>query len=269
MNKRIIASTMVYNKRTLEGALSGLKEAGYEKTEVCIAKGLCAHYEYWDFSDEKREAAALIIEASGLVPSAVNQGIGLRIKDGATDPYTESAQLEGIRFASRIGAKVVSFGAGILPEGMDRKEYLKKVASHYCRMAKTAREEYGITLSVEAPHKKTIAEKPEEIFEFWSYMDDSIMCTLDIAHFIYGGGNLDDAAARLADRVSLVHLRDAVPGDSLKKFGEGIIDFANFFKNMRKSGYKGDYSLEFPSDNDEDAAQRLAHIKDFFAEIEI
>ncbi len=263
-DKRIIASSMIYGKRPLEGALAGLKEAGFKKVELCIAKSMSSHYEYWELSEEKRIAAAKTVADSGLKVSAANHGGGLRLINGETDSVTRTFMLEAMHFTSLTGAKIISFGAGVLPDGIQRFEYLKKINAYYKELSKIAREEYGLVLSVEAPHKKTVAEKPEEIFEYWEIMDPSIKCTLDIAHFIYGGGDLKDAAQKLSGRISIIHLRDAVVGDSLKRFGEGIIDFRAFFGYMHEAGYEGEFSLEFPSDDDNDAAARISHIKDFF-----
>ena len=112
--------------------------------------------------------------------------------------------------------------------------------------------------AIEAPHKKSLAERRCEIDEYWALQDERVKCTFDTAHLVYAGESLLDAARAYAPRTAHVHLRDAVKGNSLMRYGEGDVDFAAVLAIFRQAGYKGFYSMEYPTDSDEEAVERLA-----------
>jgi len=93
--------------------------------------------------------------------------------------------------------------------------------------------------------------------------DSRIQCTFDVAHLTYSGEDMLATARKYAHRVAQCHLRDAVKGNSLMRYGEGVVDFASFLKIFRDIGYTGKFSMEYPPDSVEDALNRLAYSKQF------
>ena len=114
-----------------------------------------------------------------------------------------------------------------------------------------------------------LAEKRSEIDEYWSMQDERVKCTFDTAHLTYAGEDLLGAARFYAPRTAHVHLRDAVKDNSLLRYGEGVVDFASVIKIFRDAGYSRYYSMEYPTDSDEEATERLASSVDYLSKFGI
>ena len=126
----------------------------------------------------------------------------------------------------------------------------------------------GIQLSIEAPHKLSIAEQPCDIANYWSDQISMLKVTLDPAHMTYAGADAVEIASTLAYRCAHAHLRDAVKGNSLLKYGEGCVDFKAYIAAINNAGYSGYFSMEFPTDSAEEGIERLEHAKEFFADLD-
>jgi sugar phosphate isomerase/epimerase len=113
----------------------------------------------------------------------------------------------------------VTVGTGSIVEGADIIEGLKKIGTYYNEMSLMAWNEYGITLSVEAPHRNTISEKYEQIVNYWAHMPERLRCTFDVAHITFANAGIERVMNFVGSRIAHVHLRDADIGNSRIPYG--------------------------------------------------
>ncbi len=264
MRERIIPSTMIFLKTSLQDALRHIHDAGYDKAELCTVPGWVDHYDVVNAGPEKLAEAIRTVAASGVRIMAVNIGFGGWLdEDGMVRDGIDRTAKNALDLASALGAKVLTFGAGKIPPAGKHDIILKKIAgknAEWCDLAA----QRGIQLSIEAPHKKSIAESAEEIDAFWKDQVKELKVTLDPAHMVYAGLDPVAIAKKLACRCAHAHLRDAVPGNSLLKYGDGIMDFKAYILAINDAGFDGYFSMEFPTDSVEEGIERLANAKAFF-----
>jgi sugar phosphate isomerase/epimerase len=67
---------------------------------------------------------------------------------------------------------------------------------------------------------------------------------MDFSHIVAAGEEPLDYLDRHRDRITHVHLRDAVPGNINLSIGNGSADFAAGLKRLAAQGYTGHFSLE-------------------------
>jgi len=242
---KIIGASMVYRHFPLREAMQHMKANGMDEMEITIAGDFTPHFLNLKYMteremDEKAEEA----KNAGIHVHALNVGRGYFPKD---EEHCRMMHLNAFRLAKRYGAEIVTIGTGAIGEGMDTIEGLKKIGAYYNEMSLMAWNEYGIILSVEAPHRCTVSEKYEQIIAYWANMPDRLRCTFDVAHITFTGASIERVMNFVGDRIAHVHLRDAEKGNSMIPYGEGKIDFKEVFRLLDKHGYKGKCSLEFPA----------------------
>lgn len=263
MKDRIIPSTMIFKGQPLEVALRHIREAGYDKAELCVVPGWVDHYDVVHATPEKLAEVIKTVAASGVRIVAVNLSIVWLDARGHIAYNMEQTAMNALNLTSALGARVMTVAAGIIAPPEERDSWLKKIAGRNAELCDLARER-GVTLSVEAPHKKSIAESREEIMSYWAAQDERLCVTLDPAHMVYAGVDPVEIARCLAGRCAHAHLRDAVLGDSLLKYGEGCVDFKAYIQALNEGGFKGYYSMEFPTESEAEGVERLAHARAFF-----
>ena len=237
---------MTHRVFPLREALKRIKSAGFDKVELCSAEAWVPHFDIPNASENSVAECASLFRENGMTAAAINIG--------GQFPIEKMKYV--CELATRIGAPTITIGCGSPVEGQERSELLKKHTEYNASFADLC-EEFGLTASVEAPHKKSLAEKSDEIIEYWSLQDERLKCTFDTAHLTYAGEDMLAMARRFAKRVAHIHLRDAVTGNSLLRYGEGTVDFASFIGIFKETGYAGYYSMEYPVDSEEEAAERL------------
>ncbi len=263
MKDRIIPSTMIFKGQSLETALRHIREAGYDKAELCVVPGWVDHYDVVHATPDMLAEVIKTVAASGVRIVAVNLSICWLDANGHIAYGMEKTAMNALNLASALGARVMTVAAGGVAPVEKRGTWLKKIAGRNAELADLARER-GVTLSVEAPHKKSIAESYDEIMSYWAAQDDQLCVTLDPAHMVYAGVDPVQVAQKLASRCAHAHLRDAVLGNSLLKYGEGTMDFKAYIQALNKGGYKGYFSMEFPTESEAEGIERLDHAKAFF-----
>lgn len=242
---KLIAASMIFRHFPLREAMAEVKKSGMDEMEVTIAGIFSPHFMHLhDINEremrEKAEEAAEI----GVHVHALNVGWGYCPEQ---KEFFRQVHLNSFRLARCYGAEVVTFGCGGIEPGKDTVEGLKEIAEYLNVMSLIAWNEYGVKLSVEAPHRCTVSEKYDQILTYWANMPDRLLCTMDVAHLTYAGVPVEKAMRVLGDRLAHVHLRDAAPGNSMIPYGEGKVDFAGVFRLLDRYGYKGKCSLEFPA----------------------
>ena len=255
---RLIASTMTHSTYDLKGALEKLKEAGFTKAELCSTKDLAPHLEVANASLESISHVSRIVRESGMKIHCINIG----------GNYTLSQMEYVYALAEMLDAKIVTYSCGERKEEIPYEERLKQITEFNSKLADLG-DKYGIICSIEAPHKMTIASNTAEVDKYWSMQDPRVKLTYDTAHLTFCGEDMLALAKKYVSRMVHSHLRDAKEGNSLLRYGEGIVNFSEYFKILNEGGYKGYFSMEYPSASAEDAAAKLEESVRFLSKFNI
>lgn len=266
MKKRIIPSTMIFRTLSLKEALANIKKTGYDKCELCVVPGWVDHYDVLNADMNTLAEAIKTVAASGVKVVAVNFGLSWLDNEGNVKKGYDKVGVNALNLTSALGAKVMTFAAGPITPTEKREAWLKKIAGRNAELWELANAR-GVQLSIEAPHKLSAAEQPADIDSYWADQISALKVTLDPAHMIYAGANAVEIAGKLAYRCAHAHLRDAVKGNSLLRYGEGCLDFKAFIGAINASGYQGYFSMEFPTESNEEGVERLEHAKKFFSDL--
>lgn len=256
--KKLIASTMTHSKQSLKETLEILKKAGFEKAELCSTADLAPHL------DVEGASLASISHVSRLIRDSK---IGIHCINIGGD-YTISQMKYVYALAEMIDAKIITYSCGYPKDGVSNAERLKYVTEFNSKLADLG-EEYGIICSVEAPHKNSLASNTAEVDKYWAMQDPRVKLTFDTAHLTYCGEDMLALAKKYVSRMVHSHLRDAEKGNSLLRYGQGIVDFNEYFNILKNGGYTGYFSMEYPSNSPEDAAQKLDESVKFLSQYDI
>lgn len=123
--------------------------------------------------------------------------------------------------------------------------------------AATVAREFGLDL-VFHPHVATYVETPEECERFFDATSHTgVGLCLDTGHCEYGGGSCITEAAKFAEVLRFVHIKDldrqildqarrkkltfdeAIAAEIFTTVGKGSVDFPGFFRVLQKIGYRG------------------------------
>ena len=208
---------------------------GYKYVEPCVATGydllaLGGYYHMLSMLDDPLEVKEQL-DALELKPSAVSAHCTLMRPEVAV-PYLTQA----IRYASDIGAPVVTTDEGIKPEWMSDEEAFGIMRYTVRQVMKTAAR-YGVTVGLE-PHQQYTVRR--DTFLRLLELSDSPywMVNWDTGNY-YLGGNDDpyEMLETIADRVCHMHAKDISNHQSDAErgnvtgtpvgcaCGEGIIDW--------------------------------------------
>ena len=255
---------MIFRTLPLKDALANIRAAGYDQAELCVVPGWVDHYDVKNATPQILADAIRTVAESGVRIVAVNFGLSWLNPDGTIVRGADRIAVNALNLVSALGAKVMTYAAGTVAPAEKREIWLKKIAGRNAELADLAAAR-GVQLSIEAPHKQSIAEQPCDIESYWAAQASSLKVTLDPAHMTYAGADAVQIASSLAPRCAQAHLRDAVKGNSLLKYGDGSVDFKAYIEAINAAGYRGYFSMEFPTDSAEEGIQRLEHAKKFFA----
>ena len=128
MKDRIIPSTMIFRTLPLKKALEHIRNAGYEKAELCVVPGWVDHYDVRNATPEKLAEAISTVAASGVRIVAVNFGLSWLDEAGNIDYDMDRIARNALNLTSALGAKVMTFAAGRIPPDGKRQNWLKKIA---------------------------------------------------------------------------------------------------------------------------------------------
>jgi len=242
---KLIAASMVFRGFPLREAMKQIRAHGFDEMEVTIAGLFTPHFLHLgEMTGDERKEKADEAAGNGIHVHALNVGAGY---DPANSAETRRLHLNAIRLTHAYGAEIVTVGTGGVKPGVDTIEGVKEIARYLNEISLIAWNEYGVRLSVEAPHRGTVSEKYEQILTYWAYMPEQLLCTMDVAHITFAGADIEQVLKTVGQRLGHVHLRDAKPGDSMIPYGEGEVDFARVFRLLEQYRYQGKCSLEFPA----------------------
>jgi sugar phosphate isomerase/epimerase len=95
---------------------------------------------------------------------------------------------------------------------------------------------------------------PQSAYEKIQDLDPRIGLCIDIGHTVRAGADLIQSAAKYADRLFDIHMKDvtaATPKGRSCPVGRGVIDIPRFLKTLIKVKYAGVVSFEYEDDPDD------------------
>ena len=255
---RLIASTMTHSTYDLAGALEKLKEAGFTKAELCSTADLAPHFDVENATLTSVSHAARVVRESGMGIHCINIG----------GDYTIEQMEYVYAFAEMVGAKIITYSCGSPKDGVSNEERLKQVTEFNSKLADLG-DKYSVVCSIEAPHKNSLASNTAEVDRYWAMQDPRVKLTFDTAHLTYCGEDMLALAKKYVSRMVHSHLRDAKKGNSLLRYGQGVVDFKKYFKILNEDNYQGYFSMEYPSESAEDAAEKLKESVEFLSQFNL
>ena len=194
----------------------------------------------------------LPLEQEGAVGSILNTvgrvGALLRVfgvKEIIIAANTTPARLE-------IAGSVAADGS----DGWSDEEW-QRAAQALTAAARLCREQCGLRVAFHH-HAGTYVETPAEVARLMAMTDPELVgLCFDTGHYLYGGGDVLEAAEQYADRIWYVHLKDVWAGklervrrkrihmrqawemDVFAELGRGCIEFPALVDILRAGGYQG------------------------------
>ncbi len=244
--------------RSAEGSFhDGIKAAarlGYKYCEPCVATGydllaLAGYYHMLSMQDDPLEVKGWMDEL-GMKASAVSAHSPLMRPEVAV-PYLTQA----IRYASDIGAPVVTTDEGCKPEWMGDDEAFAIMRYTIGQVMRTA-ERYGIKVGLE-PHRP-FTVRTETFLRILDLSDSPCWgVNWDPGNFYLGGqDDVYEAMEAVADRPVHMHGKDISIQQSESErgqitgtpvgcaCGEGVVDWSRVIEIARRHGFQGVIAVE-------------------------
>jgi sugar phosphate isomerase/epimerase len=171
------------------------------------------------------------------------------IKPG--QPETLQEAIAAARFADALGVEVVLYKAA------DRPTYIAAApefldATEALRVTPVIQNHFGTAIST-----------LDDVMEVREGIADPRMHTLlEVGQFHSAGVDWREAAEKLGESISLVHIKDQVGRQSVP-FGQGEVDLLGLFEYLDARGYTGRYVIEMEVSDKENTLQYLADARDY------
>ncbi|MBA2813692.1 sugar phosphate isomerase/epimerase [Streptomyces sp. KM273126] len=257
-------STITFRDRELPRALDTIAGLGFRQVDLGALAGLCEHVPPTGTAAELSAVAARV-RAASLTVTGVNADPG-SFNSGADHTAIREAMYRLLDFCADARSQRLVLTCGE-PEdsGVPAEEQLKRVAAGLEPVLDRARE-VAVELTVEAPHYLRLVNTMTRTDELLAALAPGITQAWDVSHVRAAGEDPAELFPRFADRVSTIHLRDAVPGDIRRPMGLGDIDFARVLTGATAVGYQGPLVLELETHNspfsskEEEVGSALNHL---------
>lgn len=244
---RLGCSTISFRHLELPAALAMIRDLGFTEIDLGALPGVCDHVPYVLDSDAVRAVAA-DVAVSDLTVRSINGDIG--DLNAPLDAHARAARdthlraLVDLAVATGSGAVVLPCGAQDHEPVRALDEDLDLVAAQLTRAAEHANTR-GVDIWVESLHYFRLCWNLDRARQLADRLAGSpVGIVMDFSHIIASGGDPVEFVALFADRITHVHIRDAVPGDIHRSVGTGAADFAAGFAALADHGYVGHFALE-------------------------
>jgi sugar phosphate isomerase/epimerase len=236
-------STITFRHRSLEEALRLIEGLGVREAELGAIPDVVDHVPVPFDGDVDRYVS--LLERHGLRAGAVNADIG-NINDPEFDREGLRVTAEPLlELAAGIGGYlIVNCGRQSWDAYVDEASDLHTIAGNLEYLAGLS-DAYGVRLLVEVLHHRRwvhSVERADRLLDLAGPQAFGLL--LDTAHLGASDEDVVAWAARHADRIERVHLRDAVPGDLNLGIGRGAVDFPGVIHALESRGFTGSYILE-------------------------
>ncbi|MBD3388601.1 MAG: TIM barrel protein [Candidatus Altiarchaeales archaeon] len=203
-------------------------------------------FPYWRTSQMKGELDRIreVLEVYGLSSTvhAPHHDLNLSSLNPRASKAAYEDVLKSLESADIMGSETVTFHPGGVRYGRERGlEILKESLK---RLDKKA-EEYNALLCLEnLVDEHMYCRTSGEVLDVLEGLE-SIHITLDLAHALVQEEDIGDYIGMLGDRIRHVHISDFKGLEHLHlPIGRGDLDFTDALKALKKTGYKGVFSLE-------------------------
>ena len=250
---RLGCSSISFRHQDLAAALQTMAGLGFEEIDLGALPGVCDHVPYV-LDAGAVEAVAAVVRSSGLRVRSVNGDIGdlnAVLDAGAREARERHLEML-LTLAAKTGAKALVLPCGAIDHEPVKslEEDVDAVAAQLVHAAQRA-QEFGVELWTESLHYFRLCWNTERAQLLADRLAGSgVGIVMDFSHIVASGGDPVDFVDRFADRITHVHLRDAVPatgttpGNINLSIGNGEADFAGGLSKLRDAGYTGHFSLE-------------------------
>ncbi len=244
--------------RSSDGSFhDGIKTAarlGYKYVEPCVAPGydllaLGGYYHTLSMEDDPLEVKQWLDEL-GLKPSALSAHSPL-MRPEVSVPYLTQA----IRYASDVGAPVVTTDEGLKPDWMSEDTAFDVMRYSIHQVMQTA-QRYGIVVGLE-PHRDYSVRKDTFLRMMELSQSPYWKVNWDTGNFYLGGQDDPyESLEAVADRLCQVHAKDISIQQSESDRGEvtgtpvgcacgdGVIDWPRVIGILEQHGFQGVLSVE-------------------------
>lgn len=247
IHERVICSSISLRHRPLDEALALIEDQGFAEIDLGALPGVCDHVPS-PLTVPAVEEVTATLAGHGLSVASVNADVGdLNLP---VDDAGRRARCEHLDALLRLCHSVHS-PALVLPCGWQSHDPADTLDTDLDRVADALRAaadqaaSAGVELWVEAQHSLRLCWSTDRAAALMERLDDeAVGVVLDFSHVVAAEDDLTRFVDRLGDRVSHVHLRDAVPGNIHLSIGHGDVDFAAGLSALTERGYAGRFSLE-------------------------
>lgn len=261
--KRIIAvNSNTYHGFSLEEAIKGIQEAGFNYIELTATKGWTEHVFPTMSLRELYEIEDQLIEA-GITPISLSGHTNL-MDNNRLDDF-----IANIRLAHFFGCEFIisSIGEAHLEDKAEASD--QKVAANIKNLIPYL-EDYNLILGLENHGNHGTGKRLKDIVDLID--SERVVVNYDTANAIfYGEADLDlEADLKTAvDKIGHVHLKDKAGAQAEWNFpalGKGKIDFEALFEILKENDNNSPFSIEieFEEDGPSDLEEVNQAVKDSY-----
>ena len=234
-------STICFKPYSLEEALRGLAEAGFQNVEIGAVKGFLEHLDPDNLGPQEVAATRELLDRYGLRVVSMSGHAQLHTDEGRD-------RLRRVLGAgAELGIVVLNTFTGDAETPVERAAFVENA-----RALADESQELGVRLCIETdsnlmPTAEAGLGLLEEIGHEW------IQINYDPGNVVYYAGVDPEEDIRHAlDRLGHVHLKDKRGGKGVLDFpplGEGDLDIASMLRDIKASGFSGPVSMEIEFTN--------------------
>jgi sugar phosphate isomerase/epimerase len=219
----IACSTIGFGMVSLDAALGYIAAQGFATVEVGVLGDFCPHLDPLAPVEETVNRCAGTLARHGIRPVALNSAPRIYVGD-----------THDVRRLSDVADRLVAIAGGlgcdlILDVGereADPEAGMRRAAEVARGAFRLGRDRYGVTVSVEAPHREMNAETiPEALHLLDLIGEDGLGVTYDTSHATCGGVPAAMGLARIGDRIVRVQARDHWDDNIHLTPGDGAYDW--------------------------------------------
>lgn len=237
--KNIIAvNSNTYHGYSLEQAITGIKQAGFDYIELTATKGWTEHV-FPTMSLNQLYKIKEKLQKAELTPISLSGHTNLMDKQRLPD------FIDNIRLAAFFDSKYIisSIGEAHLEDQAEASnqqvaENIKKIIPYL--------EKYNLILGLENHGKHASAEHLKEIVDLIN--SKQVVINYDTANAIfYGDVNLTEDLKGSVEKIGHIHLKDKAGAQDEWNFpaiGKGHLDFAEIFKILEVNNNQSPLSIE-------------------------
>ncbi|MEV6797821.1 sugar phosphate isomerase/epimerase [Micromonospora rifamycinica] len=219
---QVSCSTIGFGALPIEDALGRIAAIGFTEVEIGVLGDFCPHLDPLAPIAETVARSTALFDRCGLRPVALNSAPRIY----GDDPADPDQLL-------RVADRLLELAAGLrcelildVGEREDTDAGLRRAAAVAGEAFRRGRDRYGVTVSVEAPHRGMNAQTVPEALRLLEIAgEDALGITYDTSHATCGGVPAAEGLRLIGDRITRIQARDHRGGDVHHTPGDGEYDW--------------------------------------------